>query len=166
MQWSASSNETSASLAAGLDPSHKELQELELIEKWEYHKTANGEDYVIVYYPGKKFFRDAQEKDARRDQAERIENGKQELLPTQAADSGEKSILLEDILAVCGDHHSEAAYRKLINQHPEPLIRAAISETRHAHLEGRILKTRGAYFIDTLKRLAEYRAKAKGAIAS
>jgi hypothetical protein len=149
-----------------LDPSHKELQELELIEAWEYRKAASGTDYVIVYYPGKKFFRDAQEKDTRRDQAERIENGKHNLLPGQATQGDEKSILLEDILTVCGDRQSEAAYRKLINQHPEALIRAAISETRQAHLEGRIIKTRGAYFMDTLKRLAEYRSKVNGASAS
>jgi hypothetical protein len=50
-----------------LDPSHKELQRLELIENWEYRKAARGNDYIIIYYPGRKFFRDVQEKDKRRD---------------------------------------------------------------------------------------------------
>jgi len=38
------------------------------------------------------------------------------------------------------------------------LIRMALSETRHAHLEKRITKSRGAYFIDTLKHLTQSRA--------
>jgi hypothetical protein len=47
---------------------------------------------------------------------------------------------------------------KIIKDHPEPLIRMALSETRQASLEGRITKTRGAYFTDALKRLSQYRA--------
>jgi len=34
----------------------------------------------------------------------------------------------------------------------------ALSETRSAHLEGRITKSKGAYFTDTLKRLVQYHA--------
>jgi hypothetical protein len=66
-------------------------------------------------------------------------------------------MLLEDMLAVCGDRKNEPAYRKLIKQYPMPLLRTALSETHHAHLEGRILKTKGAYFTDTVKRLSELR---------
>jgi hypothetical protein len=145
-----------------LDPSHKELQKLELLESWEYRKAANGADYVIIYYPGKKFFRDAQEKDARRTMAGRIKNGKHEELPPTPALMDEKSVLLADILTTCGDHQNEPAYRKIVKQYSEPLIRTALSETNQAHLEGRIIKTRGAYFHDTIKRLAGYRAKANG----
>jgi hypothetical protein len=65
--------------------------------------------------------------------------------------------LLADILSICGDSHSEGSYRKLIATHSEELIRTALSETRQAKLEGRILKSKGAYFTDTLKRLAELR---------
>jgi hypothetical protein len=72
-------------------------------------------------------------------------------------EADQNCVLLADILAVCGDHHSEGSYRKLIAIHSEELIRTALSETRQAHLEGRILKTRGAYFTDTLKRLADLR---------
>jgi hypothetical protein len=60
-----------------LDPSHAELQKLQLIDTWEYHKTANGLDYIITYYPGQKFFYDQKQKDTRRDLAEQIETGKQ-----------------------------------------------------------------------------------------
>ena len=83
-----------------LDPSHKELQRLELIETWEYRKAARGNDYIIIYYPGKKFFRDVQEKDTRRDQAALIENGTRDLVPPQPVLIDEKSVLLEDILAI------------------------------------------------------------------
>jgi hypothetical protein len=149
-----------------LDPSHRELQKLGLIEAWEYPRASNGADYVIVYYAGEKFFRDAQEKNARRDHASVIENGThRELEAAQPALIDEKSLLLEDILVACGDRENEPAYRKIITKYPESLIRAAISETRAAHLEGRIIKTRGAYFSDTIKRLAAYRAKATAANA-
>jgi hypothetical protein len=47
---------------------------------------------------------------------------------------------------------------KIIKDYPEPLIRMALSETRQAQLEGRIAKTRGAYFTDILKRLSHYHA--------
>jgi hypothetical protein len=85
------------------------------------------------------------------------------LLPLTLID--EKSLLLEDILVACGDRENEPAYRKIITKYPETLVRAAISETRAAHLEGRIKKSRGAYFNDTIKRLADYRAKASVATA-
>ena len=62
-----------------LDPSHIELQKLQLIETWEYRKTVNGLDYIITYYPGQKFFYDQKQKDARRDLAAQIETGKPEV---------------------------------------------------------------------------------------
>jgi hypothetical protein len=36
------------------------------------------------------------------------------------------------------------------------MIRMALSETRQGQLEGRIARSRGAYFTDTLKRLTQY----------
>src|SRR5262249_29293694 len=67
-------------------------------------------------------------------------------------------LLLSDILDICGDPHNTAAYLKIMKDYPEPLIRMALSETKQAHLEGSITKTRGAYFTDTLNRLAQLRA--------
>lgn len=142
-----------------LDPSHRELQRLELIENWEYRKAARGTDFIIIYYPGKKFFRDTQEKDARRDQAAQIENGIHELVPPQPALIDEQNLLLADIVALCGDRQNEPSYRKLAKKYPIPLLRSALSETRQAHLEGRILKNKGAYFTDTVKRLVELRSQ-------
>jgi hypothetical protein len=138
-----------------LDPSHIELQKLQLIETWEYRKTMNGLDYIITYYPGQKFFYDQKQKDARRDLAGQIETGKPEVVaePPQPTLIDRSQMILSDILNTCGDHKNESSYRKIVATYSEPLIRMALSETRQAHLEGRILKNKGAYFTDTLKRL-------------
>jgi hypothetical protein len=138
-----------------LDPSHIELQKLQLIETWDYRKTTNGLDYIITYYPGQKFFYDQKQKDARRDLASQIETGKPEVPaePPQLPFIDRTQMILSDILNTCGDHKNEPSYRKIVATYSEPLIRMALSETRQAHLEGRILKNKGAYFTDTLKRL-------------
>jgi hypothetical protein len=138
-----------------LDPSHAELQKLQLIETWEYHKTANGLDYIITYYPGQKFFYDQKQKDTRRDLAEQIETGKQPESPQspQLSLIDRHQMIVSDILSTCGDFNNEPSYRKIVATYSEPLIRMALSETRQAHLEGRIHKSKGAYFTDTLKRL-------------
>ena len=60
----------------------------------------------------------------------------------------------DEILAVCGDAEHQAAYWKVIRKHPEGLLWMAISETRQASHEHRITKTRGAYFMATVKDLA------------
>ena len=49
-------------------------------------------------------------------------------------------MILSDILNTCGDSQQEPSYRKIVATYSEPLIRMALSETRQAHLEGRILK--------------------------
>jgi hypothetical protein len=142
-----------------LDPSHKELRNLGFLEAWTYHKTSKGDDYIISYHPGKKFFYDQEEKEGRRALATRIDTGNHQE-PTshpQLELANRTNALLSDILTTCGDPHSEGSYRKLIATHSEELIRTALSETRQAKLEGRIIKSRGAYFTDTLKRLAELR---------
>jgi hypothetical protein len=66
--------------------------------------------------------------------------------------------LLTDILAVCGDRQNVAAYRKAIREYPAHVLRMALAETSHAAHEGRIGKTRGAFFFDTLQRLRSHRA--------
>jgi hypothetical protein len=45
-------------------------------------------------------------------------------------------------------------YRKVIRDHAEGLLWMAISETRQASRERRITKTKGAYFMATVKDLA------------
>lgn len=139
-----------------LDPSHLELKKVGFLESWSYHPSANSTDYIVTYYPGKKFFEDQKAKDARRQLASQIDTLK---IPSPQLDLIDPiSLLLADILDICGDRKNQAAYQKIIKDYPEPLIRMALSETRQAQLEYRITKNRGAYFTDTLKRLAHLRA--------
>ena len=145
-----------AEIKRQLDPSHQELQQLGFLAQWEYRKNVNGTVYIIVYYPGQKFFDDQTAKDVRRQLAERIETAK---FPSPQLDLiGRSDLLLSDILDICGDRRNTAAYLKIIKTHPESIIRMALSETKQAHLEGRIMRSRGAYFTDALKRLTHYHA--------
>jgi hypothetical protein len=145
-----------AEIKRQLDPSHQELQRLEFLSQWEYRKNVNGTVYIIVYYPGQKFFDDQTAKGVRRQLAEQIETAK---FPSPQLDLiGRSDLLLSDILDICGDRRNTAAYLKIIKTHPESIIRMALSETKQAHLEGRIMRSRGAYFTDALKRLTHYHA--------
>jgi hypothetical protein len=141
-----------------LDPSHRELQTVGFLETWSYRKNADGTAYLMIYYPGQKFFNDQQAKDARRQLAEQIDNWQSSSPSPQLDLIDRSSLLLADILDTCGDQKNTAAYLKIIKDYHEPFIRMALSETRQAHLEGRITKTRGAYFTDTLKRLSRHLA--------
>jgi hypothetical protein len=138
-----------------LDPSHHELQKVGFLESWEYRAAVHGDDYILVYYPGQKFFSDQEAKDTRRLLAEQIENWQS---PSPQLDLIDRSdLLLTDILDICGDKENTAAYLKIIKDYKEPIIRMALSETKQANLEHRITKTRGAYFTDVLKRLSHSR---------
>ena len=139
-----------------LDPSHRELQNLGFLERWEYRKSVDGTDYIIIYYPGQKFFSDQRAKEARRLLAEQIDAWQSPSPQLELIDR--LDLLLADIIATCGDQKNQAAYQRIVKDYSEPVIRMALSETQQAQLEGRITKTRGAYFTDTLKRLARYRA--------
>ena len=66
--------------------------------------------------------------------------------------------LVDEILSVCEDTKNKGAYYKAIKKYPEALIKMTLAETRQAALEGRILKNKGAFFMDTLKRLSHARA--------
>lgn len=139
-----------------LDPSHRELKSVGFLESWSYHQSANGVDYIITYYPGQKFFADQKAKDVRRQLATQIDAWQ---LPSPQLDLiDHTNLLLSDILDICGDQKNQASYQKIVKNYPEPLIRMALSETHHAQIEGRITKTRGAYFTDTLKRLTHLHA--------
>jgi hypothetical protein len=141
-----------------LDPSHVELQKLGFLDSWQYHRTTKGDDYIITWYAGQKFFIDQQAKDTRHERAVHIEKAIPELpSPPQLTLVDKNKLLLSDIITTCGDPQNERAYRKVVVSYSESLIREALSETNQAHQEGRIRKTRGAYFHDTLKRLVQYR---------
>ena len=147
-----------ADIKKQLDPSHRELQSQQFLEKWAYRKASNRTDHIISYWPGPKFFEDQQAREARRGIAEQITKRTKRLSYNGSlTDTQER--LLDWILEVCGDHQNEAAYRKVIRQYHEGLIETAIGETKQAKAERRIRTTPGAYFMDTLQRIAALRSQ-------
>ena len=140
-----------------LDPAHRELAEEHFLDRWEYRPAAKGAAWVITYYPGPKFFADQRARESRRQLAARIATGASPLAPALPSPHADLPPLFAEIIAVCGDVQNQAAYQKVLRDYPEGLLRMALAETRQAQQEGRIRKTRGAYFMDTLKRLATLR---------
>jgi hypothetical protein len=141
-----------------LDPAHHELVQQRFLERWEYRPAAKGPSWVISYHPGPKFFEDQQAREARRHRATRIVHASTPLALLPPSASAPPPPLLAEILAVCGDRQNQAAYQKVLQEYPEAPIHMALAETRHAAQEGRIRKSQGAYFMDTLKRLTTLRA--------
>jgi hypothetical protein len=60
--------------------------------------------------------------------------------------------LLEQIIEITGDDHSEKFFRRVVAQVPEQQVWILMSETKAARLEGHLKKTPGAYFTDLVKR--------------
>jgi hypothetical protein len=141
-----------------LDPAHRELAQERFLERWDYRPAAIGQTWIITYHPGPKFFADQRARESRRQQAARIATGARPAAPAPPDPRADLPPLLAEILAVCGDLQNQAAYHKVLRDYPEGLIQMALAETRHAAHEGRIRKTPGAYFMDTLQRLATLRA--------
>jgi hypothetical protein len=142
-----------------LDPAHKELKNGGFLARREYRKGAEEGDWIITYFPGKKFFTEQQAREERRGIAEQIEKGVKDSALSSPMDSADR-VLLEDILSVCGDTQNQGAYVKAIQDYPEGLLRMALSETRQAERERRVRKSKGAFFMDSLKRLSGFHAKA------
>jgi hypothetical protein len=137
-----------------LDPAHKELKEGGFLARRDYRKASDGEDWIITYVPGKKFFTEQKTREERRGIAEQIEKKKRGI-SLEASLGLSNSDLLEEIIAVCGDKQNHGAYVKAIHDYPDGLLRMALSETRQASREGRIRKSKGAFFMDTLKRISQ-----------
>jgi hypothetical protein len=140
-----------------LDPAHQELQREQFLADWQYRKAAlkpNKHDFIVTYIPGQKFFEDQHARKARQRLAEELTRARKQLSGPQQELTGAEQTLLDEILAVCGNEGNQAAYQKVIREHPEGLLWMAISETRQASREGRIKRTRGAYFTATVKDLA------------
>jgi hypothetical protein len=129
------------------------------LAKRTYRKAADGQGWIINYWPGEKYFQDQKAREHRRELAEGIQrklNGS--LAPVVPARSS-NPYLLDEILAVCGDRQNQGAYLKVIQDYPEGLVTMAIRETRQAEVERRIKKSKGAFFMDTLKRLSNFHAE-------
>ena len=143
-----------------LDPAHKELVRENYLAKWEYTKSKSKPDYIIAYYPGEKYFQDQKARGERKQTAQNIANGRKKLPEPKSLDD-KQIYMVDEILKVCGDKENRIAYEKTVREYPENLIWTVISETKSASREGLIKKNKGAYFMDTIKRIAKMRANAK-----
>ncbi len=143
-----------------LEPSLKELQRERFLSKWQIYKNADKGDYIITFWPGEKVSEDRKNKDDLKKLADKIQEQPKEM-PSDISDENIRSeYLLQEILNVCGDIQNASAYNKIINNYPEHLIRATLTETRLADKANRINKNKGAYFMDTIKRLDNMRSQA------
>lgn len=143
-----------------LDPSHEELQQEQFLSHWEYRKATTGDTWIITYHPGQKFFSDQQARLERRTRAEQLTLDT--AFPALPSDENfREQQLVDDILSVCGDPRNRPAYIKILGTYSILLIEMALSETRQAALERRIKKSKGAYFMDTLKRLSQLQVDAE-----
>jgi hypothetical protein len=106
---------------------------------------------VVVYWPGETFCSD---QDARKVHHPLAAPYTTPQARAALAAPTDQTALLEEVLRLCGDRQNAAAYRKALREHPEHRIRMVLAETRQATMEHRIGKTRGAFFFETLRRLA------------
>lgn len=142
-----------------LEPAFRELQAAGFLAKWCFRpsKTLAG-DWIISWWPGEKYLEDRRHLSERREIAERIRAERPQLPPLAPLDE-ELLVLVNDIMEVCKDKQSEGGYRKVVQTYPESIVRAALSETKLAAHQGTIRKTRGAYFMDSVKRLSDLRSR-------
>jgi len=149
-----------------LDPAHQELKKEHFLGKWDYREPANKTDYIITYYPGKKFFEDQEAREDRREQAERIANGQKhsavhrpvpESQTSREASKARRDLLVEDILEVTGDPKSRGFYGLVARKLDPQTIYRVLSETKEASRMGEIRTNRARYFTDLVKRYAAQR---------
>lgn len=149
-----------------LDPAHQELKEERFLAKWDYRESADKTDYIITYYPGKKFFEDQKAKEERRQKVGQIVIGERQAAtprPTPDEQSSrqeseaKKAILVEDILKVTGDLQSAVFYTLVARKVDSQMIHRALAETKEASRNGEIRTTRARYFTDLVKRYAAER---------
>ncbi len=143
-----------------LDPAHKELAREKFLEKWEYLPTRIKGHYVIVYYPGEKFFQDQKARVQRKQTVDQIAIGSKPSHNFEPLNS-KQQYLVDKILMVCKDKENIVSYEKIVREKSESLIDSALGETKIAVHRGQIKKTAGAYFTDMIKRIEKDRANAK-----
>lgn len=131
-----------------LEPHHRKLETTGFLAKYEWRGRQSQHPWEILCWPGPKA--KGEIKSAR-------EFLQPKLVQNELTNSQQR--LLDWILDVCGDRENEPAYQKVIQQYPTGLVETVIGETKQAKLERRIRTSAGAYFMDTLKRLSELRAR-------
>ena len=149
-----------------LDPAHQELKNEMFLAKWDYRESADKTDYIITYYPGKKFFEDQKAKGERRQKVEQIVIGERQAAtpkttpdekPARQESEVKKALLVEDILKVTGDVQSAVFYTLVARKVDSQTIYRALAETKEASRNGEIRTTRARYFTDLVKRYAAER---------
>ncbi len=149
-----------------LDPAHQELKSEMFLAKWDYRESADKTDYIITYYPGKKFFEDQKAKEERRQKVEQIVIGERQIATPKAPppeqrspqeSEAKKALLVEDILKVTGDLQSAVFYTLVARKVDSQTIYRALAETKEAARNGEIRTTRARYFTDLVKRYAAER---------
>jgi hypothetical protein len=71
----------------------------------------------------------------------------------------QKSYLVDQILDLTEDGHSRGYYLQKVRELPEETVWMLLSETKQAHLEGRIHTTKARYFTDLVERHLGHREK-------
>lgn len=142
-----------------LDPAHEELKRAGFLGHWAYRQAAHTQEWVLVYWPGKTSMHGQTARDAHHAHTEPPRERQDH---TEGVVSMACETLLHAILAVCGDAHNAAAYRKAVWEYPTHVLTRVLAETRQAAREQRIEKTKGAFFFDTLHRLSAYRCTTQG----
>jgi len=149
-----------------LDPAHDELIETGFLAdvRWE---EAEERDWLLYYSPGLRL-----REEIRRFQASEevlfLEAAGEERSGTalpqqeQEPDPYELEGLVRQILEVTGDEHSWAFYRQLARRalcQPKlyDLVQRCLSEVKYAAHQGRIRTSKGAVFVDKLKRYCQQR---------
>jgi len=134
------------------DPSHKELEREKILARWEYQKS--GDEIVITYYAGSKFFEDMKEQRNRAELARAIDRDSklQELAPVLEEQRAKNQLFVDDIIAVTGSQDSAQYYGGLVAHTPHQFIHRALSETKDAKRMGRIRTTPAQFFTDLIKR--------------
>jgi len=70
----------------------------------------------------------------------------------------EEQYRIDQIVAFTGDEHSRGYYSKVVRELPEQRIWFLLSESKQAHLEGRIQTTKAKYFTDLAERELGHRS--------
>jgi len=138
-----------ADIKKQLDPPHEELKNERLLAQWFYHPTADKLDWIITWFPGEKFFEDRKATHAPHQAP---------ALPFEPSLTDDQLQALEDIQNATGEGDNPY-WLNVIKTYPLTVVSMAAAETRLAKLEGTIIKNPGAHFVDTLKRLHEYRQR-------
>jgi len=115
-----------------LDPALNELKSKGFLKDYSYQKTADGKGQKIVF-----LFSQLPAK----------------VIPPTEED--EIELLIEDILAVCKDRHSEPFYKKVSQLLPEQVVRRAISEVKASVLQGEVKTSPGKLFTHLIKKYAK-----------